>query len=164
VEPFWPSLFAKALEGVDVKSLITNVGAGAGAAPAGAAPAAAAPAAAAGGKKEEKKEEKKKEEKKEESDGDMGFGKSDRPRALVVHPSLPSTVQRPLLKFTCSPLFFRSVRLDNTSHPSVSLWVLNNSVKTFDLPASPSERGALTSSYTHTFFKQCRGGCETDPW
>eukprot|EP00048_Salpingoeca_helianthica_P001913 m.52731 g.52731 ORF g.52731 m.52731 type:complete len:119 (+) comp11792_c0_seq1:51-407(+) len=80
VEPFWPSLFAKALEGVDVKSLITNVGAGAGAAPAGgAAPAAAAAAAPAGGDKkaDAKKEEKKKEEKKEESDGDMGFGLFD---------------------------------------------------------------------------------------
>lgn len=44
VEPYWPGLFAKALDGVDVKALITNVGSGAGAAPAagGAAPAAAA--------------------------------------------------------------------------------------------------------------------------
>jgi len=77
VEPFWPGLFAKALEGVDVKNLITNVGSGVGAA--GAAPAAAAAAPAAAGKpeaKEEKKEEKKKEEK-EESDDDMGFGLFD---------------------------------------------------------------------------------------
>jgi large subunit ribosomal protein LP1 len=36
VEPYWPSLFAKALEGVDVKNLITNIGSGAGAAPAAA--------------------------------------------------------------------------------------------------------------------------------
>jgi large subunit ribosomal protein LP1 len=47
VEPYWPSLFAKALEGVDVKNLISNIGSGAGAAPAA---GAAAPAAAAGGK------------------------------------------------------------------------------------------------------------------
>lgn len=63
-------MFAKALEGVNVKELITNIGSGVGAAPAGgAAPAAdAAPAA-------EKKEEKKKVESSEESDGDdMGFG------------------------------------------------------------------------------------------
>lgn len=33
VEPYWPSLFAKALEGVDVKKLISNIGSGAGAAP-----------------------------------------------------------------------------------------------------------------------------------
>merc|ERR1712027_165872 len=60
VEPIWPSLFAKALTGIDVRSLISNVGSSVGAAPAaaaaapagGAAPAAAAPA-------EEKKEEKK---------------------------------------------------------------------------------------------------------
>merc|ERR1712116_52933 len=62
VEPYWPGLFAKALDGVDVKALITNVGSGAGAAPAAAADA---PAAA---EKEEKKEES------EEEDDDMGFG------------------------------------------------------------------------------------------
>ena len=72
VEPYWPGLFAKALEGVDIKELITNIGSGAGAAPAagGAAPAAGdAPAAEA--KKEEKKEES------EEEDDDMGFGLFD---------------------------------------------------------------------------------------
>ncbi|VDK43123.1 unnamed protein product [Anisakis simplex] len=76
VEPFWPGLFAKALEGVDVKSLITNISSGVGSAgPAptgGAAPAAAAEAPAAEApKKEEKKEEA------EESDDDMGFGLFD---------------------------------------------------------------------------------------
>ena len=72
VEPYWPGLFANALEGVKVRDLITNIGSGA-AAPAAAAPAAAA-AAPAAAKKEEKKEEKKKAES-EEEDGDMGFGK-----------------------------------------------------------------------------------------
>lgn len=43
VEPYWPSLFAKALEGVDVKNLISSIGSGVGAAPAA---GAAAPAAA----------------------------------------------------------------------------------------------------------------------
>ncbi|GFO28942.1 60S acidic ribosomal protein p1 [Plakobranchus ocellatus] len=75
VEPYWPGLFAKALEGMNVKDLITNVGSSAGAAPAaggGAAPAAAAAdAPAAEAKKEEKKEES------EESDEDMGFGLFD---------------------------------------------------------------------------------------
>nr|XP_029720125.1 60S acidic ribosomal protein P1 [Aedes albopictus] len=60
IEPYWPGLFAKALEGINVKDLITNIGSGVGAG--GAAPAAA-----------EKKEEKKEEEP-EESDDDMGFG------------------------------------------------------------------------------------------
>ena len=46
VEPIWCSLFAKALEGKDVKDLLLNVGSGGGAA---AAPAAGGGAAAAGG-------------------------------------------------------------------------------------------------------------------
>jgi len=74
VEPYWPGLFAKALESADIKSLITNVGSGAGAAPAAgaAAPAAAAAAAPAAAKKEEKKVESE-----EEEDDDMGFGLFD---------------------------------------------------------------------------------------
>uniref|UniRef100_A0A0V0G4T8 Large ribosomal subunit protein P1 n=1 Tax=Triatoma dimidiata TaxID=72491 RepID=A0A0V0G4T8_TRIDM len=79
VEPYWPGLFAKALEGINVKELITNIGSGVGAAPAaGSAPAAApadAAAAPAGGDK--KKEEKKKVESEPESDDDMGFGLFD---------------------------------------------------------------------------------------
>ncbi|XP_017003895.1 large ribosomal subunit protein P1 [Drosophila takahashii] len=74
VEPYWPGLFAKALEGINVKDLITNIGSGVGAAPAGgAAPAAAAAAPAA----ESKKEDKKKEEESDQSDDDMGFGLFD---------------------------------------------------------------------------------------
>lgn len=74
VEPYWPGLFAKALEGVNIKELITKIGSGVGAAPAGGAatPAAGAPAAAAPAK-----EEKKKEEEPEESDDDMGLGLFD---------------------------------------------------------------------------------------
>ncbi|XP_063224486.1 large ribosomal subunit protein P1 [Bacillus rossius redtenbacheri] len=75
VEPYWPGLFAKALEGISVKDLITNVGSGVGAGPAvgvAAPAAAAAPEAAA----PEKKEEAKKDES-EESDDDMGFGLFD---------------------------------------------------------------------------------------
>ncbi|XP_055386397.1 60S acidic ribosomal protein P1 [Condylostylus longicornis] len=76
VEPYWPGLFAKALEGVNVRDLITNIGSGVGAAPAGGAPAAAAGGGAAP-EAEAKKEEKKKEEEPEESDDDMGFGLFD---------------------------------------------------------------------------------------
>jgi ribosomal protein L12E/L44/L45/RPP1/RPP2 len=46
VEPYWPGLFANALESVKVSDLISNVGAGVGSAPAAAAAPAAAPAAA----------------------------------------------------------------------------------------------------------------------
>ncbi|KAB5525613.1 60S acidic ribosomal protein P1-alpha-like protein [Coniochaeta sp. 2T2.1] len=73
VEPIWASLFAKALEGKDVKDLLSNVGSGGGAP---AAAGASGGAAAAGGAAEETKEEEKVEEK-EESDDDMGFGLFD---------------------------------------------------------------------------------------
>ncbi|PSK53145.1 60S acidic ribosomal protein P1 [Elsinoe australis] len=73
VEPIWTQLFAKALEGKDVKDLLLNVGSGGGAA---AAPAAGG-AAAAGGDAAPAAAEEKKEEEKEESDEDMGFGLFD---------------------------------------------------------------------------------------
>ena len=77
VEPYWPSLFSKALENVDLKGLITNVGSGVGAAPA--AGAAAAPAAGGAAPPAEAKEDKKKKEEpeSEEEDDDMGFGLFD---------------------------------------------------------------------------------------
>lgn len=71
LEPIWATLLARALEGKNVKELLSNVGAGGG------APAAAGvPAAAAGGAPavEAEKEEEKKEEEKEESDEDMVHG------------------------------------------------------------------------------------------
>ncbi|CAJ0955977.1 unnamed protein product [Ranitomeya imitator] len=74
VEPFWPSLFAKALSSVSIGSLICNVGAGGGAP----APATAgAPAAGGAAPVEEKKKEEEKKEESEESDDDMGFGLFD---------------------------------------------------------------------------------------
>ncbi|KAI9785711.1 MAG: 60S acidic ribosomal protein P1 [Geoglossum umbratile] len=72
VEPIWTSLFAKALEGKDVKDLLLNVGSGGGAA---AAPAAGG--ATGGTAPEEAAKEEEKEEEKEESDEDMGFGLFD---------------------------------------------------------------------------------------
>merc|ERR1712121_227414 len=71
VESYWPGLFAKALDGIDIKALVSNVGSGVGAAPA-AGGAADAPAA-----EEAKVEEKKEESEEEESDDDMGFGLFD---------------------------------------------------------------------------------------
>ncbi|OAA39411.1 ribosomal protein P1 [Metarhizium rileyi] len=71
VEPIWTSIFAKALEGKDIKDLLVNVGSGGGAA----APAAGG-AAAAGGDAAAPAEEEKAEDK-EESDEDMGFGLFD---------------------------------------------------------------------------------------
>jgi len=71
VEPIWTQLFAKALEGKDVKDILTNVGSGGAAAPAATGGAPAAGGAAAEEVKEEKEEEK------EESDEDMGFGLFD---------------------------------------------------------------------------------------
>jgi len=73
VEPIWTTLFAKALEGKDVKDLLLNVGSGGGAAaaPTSGGAATGGDAAAAETKEEEKVEEK------EESDEDMGFGLFD---------------------------------------------------------------------------------------
>ncbi|KAI0227850.1 60S acidic ribosomal protein P1 [Lamellibrachia satsuma] len=71
VEPIWPSLFAKALSGIEVKDLITKIGSSVGSAGA-AAPGGAGGAAPA---EEAKKEEEKEEE--EEEDDDMGFGLFD---------------------------------------------------------------------------------------
>jgi large subunit ribosomal protein LP1 len=97
VEPYWPGLFAKALEGINVKDLITSIGSGVGSGPAPVGGkdfilsftknckytmfnqffilASAAPVEAAAAPAEKKKEEKKKEESENESDDDMGFGK-----------------------------------------------------------------------------------------
>ncbi|KAI1662631.1 ribosomal protein 60S [Daldinia decipiens] len=72
VEPIWTQLFSKALEGKDVKDLLSNVGSGGAAAAGGPAAAGGGAGAAA----EETKEEEKEEEK-EESDEDMGFGLFD---------------------------------------------------------------------------------------
>uniref|UniRef100_A0A1B6MV43 Large ribosomal subunit protein P1 n=1 Tax=Graphocephala atropunctata TaxID=36148 RepID=A0A1B6MV43_9HEMI len=78
VEPYWPGLFAKALEGINPKELITKVGAGVGAgAPVGSGGAVPAPTDTAAAPAAEKKEEKKKEESENESDDDMGFGLFD---------------------------------------------------------------------------------------
>lgn len=74
IEPIWANLLAKALQGKDIKDLLSNVGSGGGA-PAPAAGGAAAPAA--GGADASSKVEEKKEEEKEESDDDMGFGLFD---------------------------------------------------------------------------------------
>ncbi|GBE87589.1 60s acidic ribosomal protein-domain-containing protein [Sparassis latifolia] len=73
LEPIWASLLAKALEGKDVRELLSNVGAGGGAPAVGAAPGAAAGGAPAA----EAPKEEEKEEKEEESDEDMGFGLFD---------------------------------------------------------------------------------------
>merc|ERR1719230_1725139 len=59
VEGYWPGLFAKALAGRDIESLISNSGG-----------AAEAPVAAAGAADEAPKDDKKKEAKKDESDDD----------------------------------------------------------------------------------------------
>ncbi|KAI9652647.1 MAG: 60S acidic ribosomal protein P1 [Alyxoria varia] len=72
VEPIWTQLFAKALEGKDLKDLITNVSSGAGS-----APSASAPAAGGGDAAPAKEEEKKEEKVEEESDEDMGMGLFD---------------------------------------------------------------------------------------
>jgi large subunit ribosomal protein LP1 len=65
-EPFWPTLFAKALAGKKVLDLVGNVGSASAGVAAAPAATAEAPAAAAGGKGDAKKDDKKKEEPKKE--------------------------------------------------------------------------------------------------
>ena len=47
VEPYWPSLFAKALKGTNVEDLLSNIGSAPVGAPAAGAPVAVAAATAA---------------------------------------------------------------------------------------------------------------------
>ena len=69
VEPIWANIFAKALDGVNVKDLLQSFAS---------APAVGGSSApAAGGAEPAAEEAKKEEEKKEESDDDMGFGLFD---------------------------------------------------------------------------------------
>ncbi|RKP32173.1 ribosomal protein 60S [Metschnikowia bicuspidata] len=70
IEPIWAHIFAKALDGKDLKELFFSFSA---------APAAAAVTggAAAGGAATEEAAAEEKEEEKEESDDDMGFGLFD---------------------------------------------------------------------------------------
>jgi len=80
VEPYWPTLFAKALDGVDVASLLGNLGSAASAVAAPAAGGAAAPAAAAAEEAAPAAEEKKAasdDESGSGSDDDMGFSLFD---------------------------------------------------------------------------------------
>lgn len=70
VEPIWADIYARALEGKDLKEFFFNIQA----APAGAAAAGGAAAAASG---DAAAAEEKEEEAKEESDDDMGFGLFD---------------------------------------------------------------------------------------
>ncbi|KAI9310741.1 putative 60S acidic ribosomal protein P1 [Dichotomocladium elegans] len=72
VDSVWFNIFAKALEGQDLKALLAGFSAP-GAAPAGAAGAASSGAAAAAAAPAEEA----KEEEAEESDDDMGFGLFD---------------------------------------------------------------------------------------
>ncbi|CDR45394.1 CYFA0S18e00848g1_1 [Cyberlindnera fabianii] len=71
IEGIYADLFSKALEGQDIKALLTNFSAGAAPATGGAVSAASGEAAG------EAAAEEKEEEAKEESDDDMGFGLFD---------------------------------------------------------------------------------------
>lgn len=69
VESYWPMLFARALKGRDVASLVLSCGGGSGGAPSGSTGGAAAPAAGGAAAKVEEKEEEK-----EEEEVDAGVG------------------------------------------------------------------------------------------
>ncbi len=73
LDSVWGNIYAKALEGQDLKKLLVNFNISSAAAPA-AAPAAASGDAEAAGDDEEKKDES---EEEEEDDDDMGMGLFD---------------------------------------------------------------------------------------
>merc|ERR1719221_1219390 len=64
-DSYWPGLFAKALDGIDIKALVSNVGAGGG------APGGAAAGGEAAAEEAPAEEAKKEESEEEESDDDM---------------------------------------------------------------------------------------------
>ena len=86
IEPIWNSLFAKALEGKDVKDLLLNVGSGGAAAPAAGGAAAGGAAAAADAPAEEKAEEGKSNRNEERT--------NTRTRSLTISPNREGGVRR----------------------------------------------------------------------
>ena len=85
IEPIWTSLFAKALEGKDVKDLLLNVGSGGAAAPAAGGAAAGGAAASADAPAEEKAEEGKLNRMRESNAGT---------RSLTISPNREGGVRR----------------------------------------------------------------------
>ena len=123
VEAIWASLLAKALDGKDVKELLTNVGGG------GAPAAGAAPAAAAGAAPAEEKAEEKKEEAKEESDDDM-----------VCQLCIPYGAGTDMIGL-------RSIRLIDST---ISLFVIKNSLDIYAC-IGPSMHVAVPSTFSAHF-------------
>lgn len=78
VEPIWPMLYARALSGIDIRALISDIGSSASA-PAAAGGATSSGGATAGGDPaaDEEKKEDKPAESDSGSDDDMGFGLFD---------------------------------------------------------------------------------------
>ncbi|KAL8914436.1 MAG: hypothetical protein Q9171_000941 [Xanthocarpia ochracea] len=95
VESIWTTLFAKALEGKNVKDMLLNVGSGGG--------AAAAPTGAAGGAAAETAPEEAKEEKKEE--GTMSMS--------VIHNNRANAMSTPRERGVGRRHGFRTIRLEH---------------------------------------------------
>ena len=115
---------AKALEGKDVKELLSNIGSGGGAP----AAVAAGGAPAAGGAAEAPKEEEKKEEEKEESDDDMV--RRWRPFCVrgdaddFVRRASVSSTKRVSPSFLCFPVHRMSSRCTFMPHYRASIKML----------------------------------------
>ena len=113
VEPIWATLLAKALDGKDVKAMLTNVGGGGAPAAAAASGGAAAAAGGDAAPAEEAKEEKE-EEAKEESDEDMVSTAIHRCHPWYAGSWIRALVfsTKPTLHRLANP--FRSVRIYST--------------------------------------------------
>jgi len=77
VEPIWPMLYARALSGIDLRALISDIGSCASAPPPGGATGSGGAAAGGTAPAEEEKKEDKPAESDSGSDDDMGFGLFD---------------------------------------------------------------------------------------
>lgn len=137
LEPIWATLLAKALEGKNVKDMLSNVGAGGGGPAVGSAPAAAGGAAAA---EQAPKAEEKKEEEKEESDDDMVCFHITRQPSKSDHRYCSGFRSLRLMFFHCYLLLCISLHAIHSQKQHEALCVIYN--KYFRVPNQlPAEHG-----------------------
>jgi ribosomal protein L12E/L44/L45/RPP1/RPP2 len=152
IEPIWTSLFAKALEGKDVKDLLLNVGSGGAAAPAAGGAAAGGAAASADAPAEEKAEEGK--------SNRIEAKTKTRARSLTISPNREGGVRRRhglrSLRLSASRLVSASKCLDKARNV---LWQAGSRHGIDDDKDDVSWRGEETSSGMSRFRSYSLNAC-----